>query len=530
MKNIFKYLCIGFISLFALMFNVKALNNTIYANLANLKYSTDDINYSDITEYNSLDDFLKDYNSNILPSVYITNFLFDGVSSVKILDLDSYIENDSNNIKIEELKIKVINVNTTGDIEFTGTIKGAMIAINSNGKKGNINLILNGVNLDTDSKKAPAVYIYNKDKNYTDVKVTIKTKFGTKNYIEGGKLKKVSLVPSDRLSNYSKYYSDDTLTNYNKYSSYYGIYTSEEINNILFATVVADSEDLADGDPYYFYKASGAVSSDIDLYFEGEGYLKVNSNKDEGIETKGNLTFSGGTGDYEIIAMDDALNTTTVSSNGVNVRNDITIDVNSLVAVVSVEADEGDAIDSNGKLVINGGTIYAFANPNSPDAGLDSTGGTYINGGVVIATGNMADEISNESKQNYIFASFNQIAANTLIVIKDQSNNLITAFKTSRTISNILYSNSDLNYSSYKVYTGGTIDGEESNGLYTKINSYTDGEEIKYNDVNMRMNLFENKDVSGNILNILFIEIVLLCVFVLIYIIMKKIRRRKDER
>lgn len=521
MKNIIKYLCLGFISLFGLMINIKADSSTIYVNLSSLKYSNDSTNYSSIIEYNSLEEFIKDYNSNSLPGIYITNFLFDGVSSVKILDLDDYIDNNSNDVEVEELKIKVININQVGDIEFTGTIKGAMIAVNTNNKKDDINLILNNVNLDTDSKKAPAIYVYNKDKNYTDTKVTIKTKLGTNNYIEGGKLKKVSLIPSDKLSDYSMYYSNDTLTNYNKYSAYYGIYNSSEINNILFAMVQADSEDLADGDPYYFYKASGAISSDIDLYFVGNGYLKVTSKKDEGIETKGNLTFSGGTGDYEIIAMDDALNTTTESSNETTVRNDLTIDVNSLIATVSEEADEGDAIDSNGKLIINGGTIYAFANPNSPDAGLDSTSGTYINGGTVIATGNMTDEISRASKQNFIYASFNKLAADTLVVIKDQSNNVIMAFKTSRTIGNILYSSLDLNYSSYKIYTGGTIDGETTNGLYTKINSYTDGEEINYNDVSNGMELLENKDISDSILIILIAEIILLCSFVSVYIIRK---------
>lgn len=59
-------------------------------------------------------------------------------------------------------------------------------------------------------------------------------------------------------------------------------------------------KNLKEGDHLYFYKASGAISSDIDLYFEGEGYLEVNSKNKEDIETKGNLTLSGGTGDYVI--------------------------------------------------------------------------------------------------------------------------------------------------------------------------------------------------------------------------------------
>ena len=507
MKKIIKYFSILLIGLITLN-TAEAKENTI--NLENL---------SEIKEYESLEELIKDYKENNLPEIYITNFLFDGVSSVKTPDLDDFIENDSNETKIKTLEIKVININTTGNIELTGEIKGAMLAINTNEKKGDINIILNNVTLDTDSKKAPAIYVYNKDKNYTDCKVTIKTKENTKNYIEGGKLKKVSLISSDELDKYTKYYSNETLSNYNKYTSYYGIYTSEEIENILFAQVQADNEDLQDGDPYYFYKASGAISSDIDLYFEGEGFLKVTSKNKEGIETKGNLTFEGGTGDYEIYAQDDCLNTTTAQ--GTNVRNDILINVHSLLAQVSEDADEGDAIDSNGTLTINGGTIYAFAHPTSPDAGLDSVKGTYINGGTVIATGNMTDQISNESKQKYIYATFNQIEKDTLIAIKDKNDKIITAFKTNRNIKNLLYSSSELKDTSYKIYTGGEIDGEEENGLYTTINNYKNGEEISYKDTTNNQIKIQKNNISDVLLKALLIEISTLILFISIVYIPK---------
>ena len=524
MKKIKSIFYVLIISLTFCLVGVNAKSKTIYVNLESLEYSTDKKSYDSIPEYNNLDDFLEDYNSNELPDIYITNFLFDGVSSVKTPDLDDFIENDSNDTKIKTLEIKVININSTGNYEFSGEIKGAMIGVNTNDKNGEINIILNNVNIDTDSKKAPAIYVYNKDKNYTDCKVYIKTLSGTKNYIEGGKLKKVSLIGSDELDKYENYYSNDSLINYNKYSSYYGIYSSEEIDNILFATVQADNEDLKDGDPYYFYKASGAISSDIDLYFEGEGYLKVTSKNKEGIETKGNLTFSGGKGDYEVVSMDDCLNTTTSSNINQDARNDILIDVNSLLAYVSEDADEGDAIDSNGTLTINGGKIYAFAHPSSGDAGLDSEKGLYLNGGTIIATGNMADQVSSDSKQNYLYASFSKIDKDTLIVIKDQDNNNLVAFKTGRTIQNLLYSSEDLKYDSYKVYVGGTIDGVEENGLYTKINNYTDGEEISFNDVS-NSKFKKSNNLSKNILYILICEIILLIIFVLIYVIGNKKKR-----
>ena len=183
MKKIFKILGVLLVGLFAFSLNVHAESKTTHVDLSDL---------SNITEYSTLEEFLQDYQAGSLPDIYVTDFLFDGVSSVKTPDLDDFVADDSNSTKVKTLDIKVININTTGNIEFTGEITGAMIGVDTNNKQGEINLILNNATIDTDSKKAPAVYVYNKDKNYTDVKVTIKTLAGTKNYLEGGKLKKVN--------------------------------------------------------------------------------------------------------------------------------------------------------------------------------------------------------------------------------------------------------------------------------------------------------------------------------------------------
>ena len=206
MKKILKLFSVLLMGLCAFSLNAKAATKSVYVNLEDLTYSTNQKDYKSLKEYKTLEDFLKDYQSNSLPSIYITDFLFDGVSTVKTPDLDDFIESGSNDTKIKTLEIKVINVNTTGDYEFTGTIKGAMIGVDTNNKTGDINLILNNVNLDTDSKKAPAIYVYNKDKSYTDCKVTIQTASGSKNYLEGGKLKKVSLLAKDELYNYENKY------------------------------------------------------------------------------------------------------------------------------------------------------------------------------------------------------------------------------------------------------------------------------------------------------------------------------------
>ena len=451
-----------------------------------------------LTKYtiDDFDAFLNDYQNKKLPDVYVTEFLFDGVSTYKAYDLDDFVES-GNDVEVKTLESTVVNINKSGNIELTGELTG-MLAINSNDLTDDVDIILNGVKIDTDSKKIPAIYVYNKDITYSDHKVTIKTSTGSKNYIEGGKLKKVSLVPSDELSSYSDKYSGESSSWFNEYTNYYGIYTKNQISNILFASVTAENEDLADGDPYYFYKAAGAISSDIDLYFEGTGYLEVTSKNDEGIETKGNLKFSGKTGDYVINSEDDCLNTTTKSSAGNSVHNNLSIDVNSLTAIVSLDADEGDAIDSNGTLTINGGKIYAFSHPGQ-DAGLDSESGTYINGGTIYATGDMYDQINSDSKQNFMVLSFNgSVSEGTLITLLDENDNVLFSYVTDRNYTNLVYSSSNLKEGTYYLYKGGEIEGTMNNGVYENVTSYTKGTLLGYSSLGIQGGMGGNPGMKGD--------------------------------
>ena len=67
--------------------------------------------------------------------------------------------------------------------------------------------------------------------------------------------------------------------------------------------------------------------------------------------------------------------------------------------------EEGDGIDSNGWLVIDGGSVTASACATSGDAGIDADKGVYIRGGRVIATGNMLDRF--EAAQTSVLFTFN---------------------------------------------------------------------------------------------------------------------------
>lgn len=420
--------------------------------------------------------FLEDYQNNRLDVIYITKFLFDGVSMYKPLDLDDFIESQNNNLEVSPLEITVINIAKPGIITLTGQINNAMIAINTNNQSKDYVIELNDVSIDTNSKNVPAMYVYNKDRTYDKTKVTIKTLENTKNYLNGGKLKKISLIPKEEMDVYAQNYSYD----YEDYPNYYGVYTKEELNNILFAQVEANQEDLREQDPYFYYKASGAISSDIDLTFVGKGYLEVNSKNKEGIETKGNMSFLGSTGDYVINAYDDCLNTTTDNKELNNARNDLIIDVNSMTAIVAKEATEGDAIDSNGKIAINAGTVLAIAHPGQ-DAGLDSESGIDINGGTILATGDMYDRINSASKQNFMVLSFTNPTSETeSLTLLDSNNTPILSYTTDRKFQTLVFSSPKLTNGSYKLYQDGKIFGTKKYGFYQIINSYQKGTPLSY--------------------------------------------------
>ena len=139
---------------------------------------------------------------------------------------------------------------------------------------------------------------------------------------------------------------------------------------------------------------------------------------------------------------------------------------------LQAEAEEGDGIDSNGFLYINGGTVYAFSHPGS-DNGLDSDGGTHINGGVVFSTGSMYEEFTTENDSTIVQMQFSSnVSEGDSIVIVDENNEPVFAYKADRNISTIAYSSENLKGKEYSVYTGTSIEGTVGEyNIYSDIQS-----------------------------------------------------------
>ena len=168
---------------------------------------------------------------------------------------------------------------------------------------------------------------------------------------------------------------------------------------------------------------SAAVYSAITMHITGEekgnGILNVIS-KYEGIEVYKHICISGGI--IKVVSVDDGINTK-ISKDSV-----IYIKGGKVIVNAGVDDHEGDGIDGNGYILIDGGEVISSAHPRS-DSGLDSNFGILIDGGRVYAIGcsmDMAEKESKQSTMNLIFKS--SVLPNNTITIKDKSGKEIISF------------------------------------------------------------------------------------------------------
>lgn len=219
------------------------------------------------------------------------------------------------------------------------------------------------------------------------------------------------------------------------------IYKSVELNEA--GTEVVDSKKLHKYDGAFYSK----MTMNIDGGEEGTGSLKIYA-ENEGLDSELHLTINGG--NISIISGNDGINT---NEDGISVT---TVNGGTLSIQVDGSTGEGDGIDSNGWLVINGGTVIAEACSFSSDAGIDSDMGIHINGGTVIATGNMLDHIS-ESEQNYaVFAFADKQGGGDVITLKDADGNDVISCSAKNDFTYLIFSNENMTDGTYTLWAGET--------------------------------------------------------------------------
>ncbi len=263
------------------------------------------------------------------------------------------------------------------------------------------------------------------------------------------------------------------------------------------ATVTERSSDAADGKAL---KAAGITLEDEEgnetdyaatfdenyaIVITG-GTFSLNSN-DDALHSKGNVLITGGT--FTIASGDDGIHaeyltkitggsitiqksyegieggaveitggTVNVSAtdDGVNAANSDLKNYSYYILISDGELTvncQGDGVDSNGTLLISGGTVTVFGPSNGGNSAIDSENGTAVNGGTVIAT---CRESMDPVGGTQVRISANvSLSAGQTVTLKDASGNVIASFTSPKTASNVLISTPALqNGSTYTLTCG----------------------------------------------------------------------------
>lgn len=182
---------------------------------------------------------------------------------------------------------------------------------------------------------------------------------------------------------------------------------AEGSENIITGSHVAKIYKDTEGEKK-LVKQDGAIYSYMSMNVYGPGALELHADN-EGLDTELHLSIYSG--DIAIQSGNDGINT---NEDGVSV----TAIHGGSVRISAGLREEGDGIDSNGYLVIYGGTVISAAHP-AADAGLDSDLGSYIHGGTVIALGSAMDWAESDSAQVTMNLQFAQMQTGDIRITRE---------------------------------------------------------------------------------------------------------------
>ncbi len=130
----------------------------------------------------------------------------------------------------------------------------------------------------------------------------------------------------------------------------------------------------------------------------------------------------------------------------------------------------GDGIDSNGNIVMTGGTLLVFGPTSNGDGAIDYGDGNCsmtISGGTLLAVGSsgMAETATGNGQAVFDGSFRSSIAAGTLVGLCDADGNLICGYRLPKVISSIVFSSSALTSgATYTLVQGGTAEAD-ANGV-----------------------------------------------------------------
>ena len=284
-------------------------------------------------------------------------------------------------------------------------------------------------------------------------------------------------------SSYKKISSDDL----NKYSTRYylqqkckGIKSSDAVtisggSHYLYTTddcIASDTSiDIKSGD-YTLYTLDQGINSDKILNIGEESRTENDSdfvikifNSYEGIQG-GNINFYDG---YTyIISQDDGINATSDTT-------DYSVSMNfHQYSTVYINAN-GDGIDSNNDVSMDGGNLYVFGPTSGGDSSLDFDGNFTYTGGTIVAIGQQG-MVQTPSTDSINVLSYNLSSYNSgdILSVSDDNNEWSVILPKSYSQLNMIVGSSSITSgNTYSFYTNPSTNASFKNGTYVGSKVYS---------------------------------------------------------
>ncbi len=301
-----------------------------------------------------------------------------------------------------------ITITSGGTYVFTGTASGVTIIVEA-GDEDKVQLVLDGVSIS--NKNFPCIYVKNADKVFVTTTGTENSLFVTGTFTDDGTTNTDAVI-------FSK---DDLVLN-----------GTGTLNISSSDNGISCKDDLKiTGGTYYISSQSDALEANDSVYMEdgviviktGEDGVHVENDEDD---TAGSFYMGGGS--LTITAGDDAVHATTIlqidggeinisaaegleatwvqinggtisitaGDDGINGAHKSsaytpTVEINGGTITIDMGAGDTDAVDSNGNIYMNGGTLTVTA-----QSAFDYDGTAEYNGGTIIVNGVQVNSITNQ--------------------------------------------------------------------------------------------------------------------------------------
>lgn len=189
------------------------------------------------------------------------------------------------------------------------------------------------------------------------------------------------------------------------------------------------------------------ITSDVMTYIKS-GTIDVQSSY-EGIEGA-YVRIDGGK--INIVSSDDGIN---AASDDESVKEYIIINGGEITVNAS-----GDGVDSNGSVLMTGGTLIVYGSTSGGDGALDAETGIIVDGGTLVAAstlGMVETPSSNSSQYVVSYATNGSIVAGTVLSVKNSSGEEMLSFTAEKDCQSIIFSHFALkNGETYTI----SLDGE----------------------------------------------------------------------